>query len=150
MCSTPPFLCKTPGKGAKYHSPLAWPWATPSAGCPGHGSPLGTSPPGCVQQLPAPVSWAFPPRTLPSSPGFDRQSGAQTRTDEKPAKLGGFYAFEDHSLSFPLCFPVKPKAALKAANKPLGLFVLGFMMKGAAKDNELTAKKKKKSTRKEG
>lgn len=42
------------------------------------------------------------------------------------------------------CLPVKCKATLKAANKPLGLFVLGFAMKGVAKDNELTAKKEKK------
>lgn len=42
---------------------------------------------------------------------------------------------------------MKCKAVPKATNKPLDLFVLGFTMKGAAKDNELTAGKKKERER---
>lgn len=59
-----------------------------------------------------------------------------------------FNTFEDPCpRSLPVVFP---KTALKAADKPSGLFVLGFTMKGAAKDNELTAKKKKREREEEG
>lgn len=73
-------------------------------------------------------------------------SVTEIRTDQITSKLSGFMPLKIIILAFP-SFPVKCKAAPKAANKPLGLFVLGFTMQGAAKDHELTAKKRRRKRR---